>query len=76
MSLDIGGPDCPTEPTLCFTSSDLKDVFSHEDDPDGDICHQYGRKVHKVFDGFVSPFLRFLLMNAEAPWIDGGTRLS
>jgi len=27
-------------------------------------------------DGFVSPFLQFLLMNAEAPWIDGGTRLS
>jgi len=27
-------------------------------------------------DGFVSPFLRFLLMNAEAPGIDGGTRLS
>ena len=32
MTLDTRMFDCPTKPSLCFTTSDLEDVFPHEDD--------------------------------------------
>jgi len=45
-----------------------------------EVDYHFTRKKLKfgdiISDGFVSPFLRFLLRNAEAPWFDGGTKLS
>jgi len=48
MSLDTRELDRPTEPTLCFTSFDLEDVFPHEDDPMVISVITVGQKVHKV----------------------------
>jgi len=48
MSLDVKRPNHPLNPTLCFTSSDLKDVVPHEDDLVVIFVVNVGRKVHKV----------------------------
>jgi len=48
MSLDTRRPDHLLEPTLCFTSSDLKDMVPHEDDLVVISIVTVGRKVHKV----------------------------
>ncbi len=48
MSLYTRRFDCLTEPSLCFTSFDLKDVFTHEEDPMVISVVTVGRKVHRV----------------------------
>jgi len=47
MSLDTGRSNQSTDLSLCFTNSDLEDVFPHEDDPVVTVI-TVGRKVHKV----------------------------
>ena len=48
MSLEARRLNQPPKPTLCFTSSDLEDVISHEDDPVVIFVVTVGRKLHKV----------------------------
>jgi len=48
MSLDTRRSDHLKEPPLYFTSSNLKDVFPHEDDPVFISVVTVGRKVHRV----------------------------
>jgi len=53
MSLDTRRPDHPPELTLCFTSSDLEDVFPHEDDPMVIIRCHYSVKGAQSFGRLV-----------------------
>jgi len=46
--LDTRVPDRSTEPTLCFMSFDLGDVFHHEDDLVVIFVIIMGRNVHRV----------------------------
>jgi len=48
MSLDTRRYDRPVEPSLYFTSSNLEDVFPHENDPVVIFVVTVGRKVHRV----------------------------
>jgi len=48
MSLGTRRSYHPTEPSLCFTSSDLEDVSPHEDDPIVIFVVTVGKKVHRV----------------------------
>jgi len=48
MCLDTRSSDRPAEPSLFFTSSNLADVFPHEDDPMVISVVTLGRKVHRV----------------------------
>ena len=48
MSLDTKRYGRPIEPSLYFTSSNLEDVFPHEDDPVVVSVITIGRKVHRV----------------------------
>ena len=48
MSLNARRSDRPVEPSLYFTSSDLKDVFPHEDDLVVIFVVTLGQKVHIV----------------------------
>jgi len=48
MSLEAMRSDHSPEPHLCFTSSDLEDVVSHEDDPVVISVVTIGKKVHIV----------------------------
>jgi len=48
MSLEARRPDHPPEPSLYFTSSDLEDVVSHENNLVVISVVTVGRKVHRV----------------------------
>jgi len=48
ISLDVRRFEHSAELSLCFTNSDLEDVFSHEDDPVVIFVITVGQKVHKV----------------------------
>jgi len=48
MSLDVKKYEKFAEPSLCFTGSNLKDVFPHENDHVVISVIIIGRKVHRV----------------------------
>jgi len=48
MTVEAWGSDQPTEPDLCFTSTDLGDVVLHEDDLVVISVVTVGRRVHRV----------------------------
>ena len=48
MSLDTRRSDRSTKSSLCFTNSDLEDMFPHKDDPVVIYVITVRRKVHKV----------------------------
>jgi len=48
LSLEAKRPDHLPKATLCFASSDPKDVVHHENDPMVTFVVTVGRKVHKV----------------------------
>ena len=48
MTMEVRRPDHPSEPALCFTSSDLEDMVLHEDDPMVIYVVTMGRKILRV----------------------------
>ena len=48
MTVEARMPNHQSKPTLCFTSSDLEDMVSHEDDLVVISVVTVGRKVHRV----------------------------
>jgi len=48
MSLEVNRLDHPSEPDLCFTSSNFEDMVPHKDDSVVISVLTVGRKVHRV----------------------------